>query len=230
MTSVLIVEDAPEYRELLVTLFGDNGFDVQSAADGETAVDIARASVPEVVVLDVGLDGIDGVEVCRRIRTFSDAYVIMLTARDEEVDRLVGLSVGADDYVTKPFFPRELLARVSALLRRPRAGAAAQDGGPAVRRCGELELDPRACSVSLGGVELELTPIEYGILDALTEHAQATLSRQQLLDRVWGPNWFGDDHVVDVHVSNLRRKLGDDPRRPQYVRTVRGFGYRLGTP
>jgi DNA-binding response OmpR family regulator len=230
MTSVLIVEDAPEYRELLVTLFGDNGFDVQSAQDGEAALDMARASVPEVVVLDVGLGGIDGVEVCRQIRTFSDAYVIMLTARDEEVDRLVGLSVGADDYVTKPFFPRELLARVNALLRRPRAGVDARDPVPAVRRCGALELDPGGSCVSLDGVELELTPIEYGILDALTEHPRATLSRQQLLDHVWGPSWFGDDHVVDVHVSNLRKKLGDDPRSPQYVRTVRGFGYRLGAP
>ena len=230
MTSVLIVDDAPEYRELLVALFDDNGFDVQAAQDGEAAVDLARTSAPEVVVLDVGLGGIDGVEVCRRIRTFSDAYVIMLTGRDEEVDRLVGLSVGADDYVTKPFFPRELLARVNALLRRPRAGVTAQGSAPAVRRCGALQLDPRGSCVSLDGVELELTPIEYGILDALTEHPQATLSRQQLLDHVWGPSWFGDDHVVDVHVSNLRKKLGDDPRSPQYVRTVRGFGYRLGTP
>jgi len=230
MTSVLIVEDAPEYRELLVTLFGENGFDVESATDGEAAVDLARTVVPEVIVLDVGLSGIDGVEVCRRIRTFSDAYVIMLTARDDEVDRLVGLSVGADDYVTKPFFPRELLARVNALLRRPRSGNGAQPAATAVRRCGELELDPAGTRVSLSGVELELTPIEYGILDALTGHPQATLSRQQLLDHVWGPNWFGDDHVVDVHVSNLRRKLGDDPRSPQYVRTVRGFGYRLGAP
>jgi len=230
MTSVLIVEDSPEYQELLATLFGDNGFDVRSAPDGETALDLARASAPEVVVLDVGLGGIDGVEVCRQIRTFSDAYVIMLTARDEEVDRLVGLSVGADDYVTKPFFPRELLARVNALLRRPRAGAGANGGRAPVRRCGALELDPGGSCVSLDGVELELTPIEYGILDALTEHPHATLSRQQLLDHVWGPAWFGDDHVVDVHVSNLRRKLGDDPRSPQYVRTVRGFGYRLGAP
>ena len=119
---------------------------------------------------------------------------------------------------------------MSALLRRPRAAGAGQDPAPAVRRCGDLELDPRASCVTLSGVELELTPIEFRILDALTEHPNATLSRQQLLDHVWGPSWFGDDHVVDVHVSNLRKKLGDDPRSPQYVRTVRGFGYRLGAP
>ena len=225
MTRVLIVEDAPEFVELLTGLFERDGFDVSVALDGEAAVELARAESPEIVVLDVGLQGIDGVEVCRRIRTFSDAYVIMLTARVEEVDRLVGLSAGADDYVTKPFFPRELIARVNALLRRPRIDQ--RDDG--IRRFGDLEVDPRASSVRVGGKEVGLTRLEFGILDALTENPRSTLSRRQLLDHVWGPDWFGDDHVVDVHVSNLRKKLGDDPADPQYVRTVRGFGYRLGT-
>jgi len=225
---VLVVEDAPEYCELLVALFEGNGFEVRVAEDGETAVELARSFAPDVIVLDVGLGGIDGVEVCRRIRTFSDTYVLMLTARDEEVDRIVGLSVGADDYVTKPFFPRELLARVQALQRRPRSGAGISGEEAGVRRLGELVLDLQARSVTLSGVELELTPIEYGLLEALSENPRITLSRQQLLDRVWGPTWFGDDHVVDVHVSNLRKKLGDDPRNPRFLRTVRGFGYRLG--
>ena len=225
---MLVVEDAPEYCELLVALFEGNGFEVRVAEDGETAVELARSFAPDVIVLDVGLGGIDGVEVCRRIRTFSDTYVLMLTARDEEVDRIVGLSVGADDYVTKPFFPRELLARVQALQRRPRSGAGVSGEDAGVRRLGELVLDLQARSVTLSGVELELTPIEYGLLEALSENPRITLSRQQLLDRVWGPTWFGDDHVVDVHVSNLRKKLGDDPRNPRFLRTVRGFGYRLG--
>ena len=225
---MLVVEDAPEYCELLVALFEGNGFEVRVAEDGETAVELARSFAPDVIVLDVGLGGIDGVEVCRRIRTFSDTYVLMLTARDEEVDRIVGLSVGADDYVTKPFFPRELLARVQALQRRPRSGAGISGEEAGVRRLGELVLDLQARSVTLSGVELELTPIEYGLLEALSENPRITLSRQQLLDRVWGPTWFGDDHVVDVHVSNLRKKLGDDPRNPRFLRTVRGFGYRLG--
>ena len=228
MGKVLVVEDAPEYCELLVALFEGNGFEVRVAEDGETAVELARSFAPDVIVLDVGLGGIDGVEVCRRIRTFSDTYVLMLTARDEEVDRIVGLSVGADDYVTKPFFPRELLARVQALQRRPRSGAGVSGEDAGVRRLGELVLDLQARSVTLSGVELELTPIEYGLLEALSENPRITLSRQQLLDRVWGPTWFGDDHVVDVHVSNLRKKLGDDPRNPRFLRTVRGFGYRLG--
>jgi DNA-binding response OmpR family regulator len=228
MTGVLIVEDAPEFRDLLVALFEGGGFDVHWATEGEAAVELARVHAPELVVLDVGLGGIDGVEVCRRLRMFSDAYVIMLTARANEVDRLIGLSVGADDYVIKPFFPRELMARVGALMRRPRSASPPAAVGSGVRRLGRLELDPAARSVSLDGVELELTRIEYELLDALSENDRVTLSRQQLLDRVWGPSWFGDDHVVDVHISNLRRKLDDDPREPRFIRTVRGFGYRLG--
>ena len=228
MHKVLVVEDAAEFRELLVTLFEGNGFEVRTAEEGLAAIELARSFAPDVIVLDVGLRGIDGVEVCRRIRTFSDTYVIMLTARDEEVDRLVGLSVGADDYVTKPFFPRELLARVQALMRRPRSAAVADAPDAGARRFGELVLDTQAHEVSLSGSRLDLTPLEYGLLDALSENPRLTLSRRQLLDQVWGPSWVGDEHVVDVHLSNLRRKLGDDPRDPVYIRTVRGFGFRFG--
>ncbi len=228
MTSVLIVDDAAEYRELLSGLFQSSGFDVLTAEDGESAVELVRSQTPDVVLLDVGLRGIDGLEVCRVIRTFSDVYVIMLTARAEEVDRLVGLSIGADDYVTKPFFPREVLARVQALMRRPRAADALAGQAPGIRRFGDLTIDTEAHIASMSGAELELTRIEYELLAALCENPRLTLSRRQLLDSVWGESWFGDDHVVDVHMSNLRRKLGDDPREPRYVRTVRGFGYRLG--
>jgi DNA-binding response OmpR family regulator len=226
MHKALVVEDAAEFRELLVALFEGNGFEVRATEEGETAVELARSFAPDVIVLDVGLGGMDGVEVCRRIRTFSDSYVLMLTARDEEVDRLIGLSVGADDYVTKPFYPRELLARVQALMRRPRAHGGSGTAGE--RRLGDLVIDVDAREASLAGHPLELTPIEYGLLDALSENPRLTLSRRQLLDRVWGTGWFGDDHVVDVHLSNLRKKLGDDPRDPRYVRTVRGFGFRFG--
>lgn len=237
MRSVLIVEDAPEYRELLKGLFSQAGFETRWTDDSETAVELARAAEPDVIVLDVGLKGIDGAEVCQRIRAFSDAYILMLTARGEETDRLLGLSVRADDYITKPFFPRELIARINALLRRSRAapaGASDRDSSPGanpdVRCFGPLEIDSPARRVVLDGVELELTRIEYELLDALSENPRLSLSRQQLLDRVWGPTWLGDDHVVDVHVSNLRRKLGDDPRAPRFIRTVRGFGYRLELP
>lgn len=236
-TSVLVVEDAPEIAELLEEILRREHFEVTTATDGEVAVETARAATPDVVVLDVSLPGLDGIEVCRRLRTFSDAYVVMLTGRVEETDRLVGLAVGADDYLTKPFSPRELVARIRAMLRRPRTGAAATANGNGhgaapddheIRRFGDLAIDVGAREVTLGGDEIELSRIEFELLDALSDNARISLSRDQLLERVWGPNWFGDDHVIDVHVSNLRRKLGDDPRTPRYVRTVRGFGYRMG--
>ena len=223
--SALVVDDAEEFRELVGSVLRRDGFRVETAADGDGALATARSSDPDVVVLDIGLPGIDGVEVCRRLRTFSDAYVVMVTARQEEVDKLIGLSVGADDYVTKPFSPRELVARIRAMLRRPRVG-----GGPdrgAVRRLGDLELDPDAREVRVQGRVVELTRIEFDLLGALSAHPRVALSRAQLLEQVWGPSWFGDDHVVDVHVSKLRQKLGDDPRAPRFLRTVRGVGYRL---
>ena len=149
----------------------------------------------------------------------------MLTARAEESDKLVGLSTGADDYVTKPFSPAELVARVRAMLRRPRASAAP----PAPRRFGELEIDPAAREVRVAGEPVELTKLEFDLLDALSAEPRVAFSRGQLLERVWGQGWFGDDHVVDVHLANLRRKLGDDASAQRYVRTVRGVGYRIGT-
>jgi DNA-binding response OmpR family regulator len=223
---VLVVEDAPEFRELVTTVLRRDGFAVESAADGPGALALAREFRPDVVVLDIGLPGMDGVEVCRRLRTFTDAYVVMLTGREDEVDKLIGLSVGADDYVTKPFSSRELVARLRAMLRRPRTGGA---GGPAgsLRRLGELEVDVAAREVRVGGRVVDLTRIEFDLLDALSEQPRVAFSRAQLLERVWGPTWFGDDHVVDVHVSKLRQKLGDDARAPRHVRTVRGIGYRL---
>jgi DNA-binding response OmpR family regulator len=224
----LVVDDAPEMRELVATVLRREGFVVETAADAGTALGTARAWLPDVVVLDLGLPGMDGVEVCRRLRTFSDAYVVMLTGRHDEVDRLIGLSVGADDYVTKPFSPRELVARVRAMLRRPRSGSAVSEGvARSVRRIGELEVDTDAHEVKVAGRVVELTKIEYDLLCALAERPRVALSRSQLLERVWGPNWYGDHHVVDVHVSKLRQKLGDDARAPRFVRTVRGYGYRL---
>jgi DNA-binding response OmpR family regulator len=224
----LVVDDAPEFRELVSTVLRREGFAVELASDGPGALAVARDFEPDVVVLDIGLPGMDGVEVCRRLRTFSDAYIVMLTGRQEEVDKLIGLSVGADDYVTKPFSARELVARVRAMLRRPRSGAvAATDGAQRLRRVGELDIDVAAREVKVAGRVVELTRIEFDLLDALSERPRVALTRAQLLERVWGPTWFGDDHVVDVHVSKLRQKLGDDARAPRHVRTVRGFGYRL---
>jgi len=221
----LVVDDAAEFRELVTTVLRREGFVVEAAADGPAAVATAREFAPDVVVLDIGLPGLDGVEVCRQLRTFSDAYVVMLTGRQEEVDKLIGLSVGADDYVTKPFSSRELVARIRAMLRRPRTAA----GGAArpARRIGELEVDVAAREVKVAGEVVELTRIEFDLLDVLSEQPRVAFTRAQLLERVWGPNWFGDDHLVDVHISKLRQKLGDDARSPRHVRTVRGVGYRL---
>jgi DNA-binding response OmpR family regulator len=180
-----------------------------------------------VVVLDLGLPGLDGIEVCRRLRTFSDCYVVMLTARSEEVDKLVGLGVGADDYLTKPFSPRELVARVRAMLRRPRAAATDADVEPA-RTFGSLRVDVVSREVYVDGTPVELTRTEFDVLAALSARPRMAFSRRQLIDAVWGDGWVGDEHLVDVHIGHLRRKLGDDPALPRFVRTVRGIGYRMG--
>jgi DNA-binding response OmpR family regulator len=193
---------------------------------------VARDVDPDVVVLDLGLPGIDGLEVCRQLRTFSDAYVVMLTARDTEVDTIVGLSVGADDYVTKPFSPRELVARIRAMLRRPRTVPAVPalpaDEAPA-RVFGPLSIDTGSRQVFLDGEPIHLTRTEFDILSALSSRPGVVWSRRQLIDAVWGEPWVGSDHLVDVHVGHLRHKLGDDPAEPRFVFTVRGVGYRMGS-
>jgi DNA-binding response OmpR family regulator len=224
----LVVDDEPPLVRLVSSYLERDGFQVQAAGDGEQAVELARAWAPEVIVLDLMMPRVDGIEACRQIRTFSDAYIVMLTARAEEVDKLVGLGVGADDYLTKPFSPRELVARIRAMLRRPRAAAPTAAPATPVRQVGELTVDPAAREVHLRGRPVELTRLEFDLLDALSERPRVVLSRRQLLERVWGPDWYGDEHLVDVHIANLRRKLGDDPRRPRYVLTVRGVGYRMG--
>ena len=221
----LVVDDEPSLVKLVTSYLEREGFWVASAADGERAVDFARELDPDVIVLDLMLPGIDGIEACRRIRAFSNAYIVMLTARVEEIDRIVGLSTGADDYLTKPFSPGELMARVRAMLRRPRT---TREQSSAVRRVGDLEIDPGAREVRRGGEPIELTKIEFDLLDVLSAEPRVVFGREQLLARVWGADWFGDDHVVDVHIANLRAKLGDDPRAPSYVRTIRGVGYRIG--
>jgi DNA-binding response OmpR family regulator len=224
----LVVDDEPPLVRLVTSYLERDGFQVQAAGDGQQAVELARTFQPEVIVLDLMLPGVDGIEACRRIRTFSDAYIVMLTARAEEVDKLVGLGVGADDYLTKPFSPRELVARIRAMLRRPRAAATGEAAAGPVRRLGELTVDPAAREVHLQGRPVELTRLEFDLLEALSERPRVVLSRRQLLERVWDADWVGDDHLVDVHIANLRRKLGDDPRAPRYIVTVRGVGYRMG--
>lgn len=217
---VLIIEDDAQMAESTRVLLEKESLDVAVCADAESGLARARELPADLVVLDLGLPGIDGIEACRRLRTFSDAYVIMLTGLDTETDRVIGLSVGADDYLAKPYSARELVARIRAMQRRPRT----RSGGAPVRRFGALQIDPGAREVTVDGETVELSRTEFDLLDALAAQPRMTLSRQQLLELVWGEGWFGDDHVIDVHMSNLRRKLGD----PAYVSTVRGYGYRMG--
>lgn len=219
---VLVVDDEAPIVELLAGYLVREGFDVSSTSDGPSAIAAVQASRPDVVILDVMLPGLDGIEVCRRIRTFSDAYILMLTARSEEIDRIMGLTVGADDYLVKPFSPREVVARVKALLRRPRASGVTAPAPPP-----GLAIDVARHVVRVDGSAVELTALEFSLLATLARDPGVVVSRQELLDRVWGPEFVGDDHLVDVHVANLRRKLGDEPTRPRFVETVRGVGYRL---
>lgn len=221
------MDDEPSLTRVVAGYLEHEGFEVTTAPDGEQALAAARRDPPDVVVLDLMLPGIDGIEVCRQLRTFTDAYVIMLTARSEEVDTLIGLSVGADDYMTKPFSPRELTARIRGLLRRPRTTA--QTGGdPSVRTIGDLSLDTQSRQVHVGQTPVELTRTEFDLLDALSERPKLAYTRRQLIERVWGQDWVGDERLVDIHIAHIRAKLGDDAATPRYVLTIRGIGYRMG--
>ena len=229
---VLVVEDEPPLADLVRTYLEHAGLAVQLRDTGPDAVAAVRDWAPDVVVLDLGLPGMDGIEVCRLIRTFSDCYVVMLTARSDEVDTLVGLSVGADDYVTKPFRPRELVARVQALLRRPRRVGSEPAGElteelPA-KVVGDLRIDVAGREVEVAGRQIELTRTEFDLLATLASRPGLAWSRRRLIDEVWDEAWVGDEHLVDVHIAHLRRKLGDDPAAPRFVLTVRGVGYRIG--
>lgn len=227
----LVVDDEPALAELVGDYLNRDGFEVSLAHDGQQAIEQARRVDPDVMVLDLGLPLIDGVEVCRVVRTFSDCYIVMLTARTEEIDKLIGLSVGADDYMAKPFSPRELVARIHAMLRRPRTspeGAGQPSPVRPARVFGALSIDVAGREVHVDGESVALTRTEFDVLEALAAQPRLVFSRRQLIDAVWDQAWVGDEHLVDVHVAHLRRKLGDDPSSPRYVRTIRGIGYRMG--
>jgi DNA-binding response OmpR family regulator len=226
----LVVDDEVPLANIIASYLEREHFEVTVAHNGQDAVSLAREIEPDVVVLDLALPGIDGVEACRQLRTFSDAYVVMLTARDTEMDTIIGLSVGADDYVTKPFSPRELVARIRAMLRRPRTVSAATEADVVPDRVfGALRIDVAGREVFIDDELITLTRTEFDVLAALSGRPGVVLSRRQLLDAVWTESWVGNEHLVDVHVGHLRRKLGDDPATPRYVITVRGVGYRMGS-
>ncbi|TFC89983.1 response regulator transcription factor [Cryobacterium sp. TMT4-31] len=225
---VLVVDDEVPLLELVAGYLERDGFDVQTSADGQSAVTTARNWAPAIIVLDLGLPGMDGIEVCRTVRTFTDCYIIMLTARVDEIDKLVGLSVGADDYLTKPFSPRELVARVRAMLRRPRPSEQAAALGTPPLVFGSLQIDVGGREVRRSGEAVDLTRTEFEVLAALAGQPRIVFSRQQLIDAVWGDGWMSDPHLVDVHIGHVRRKIGDDPASPVFIRTVRGVGYQMG--
>ncbi len=221
LIDVLVVDDSPDFQQLLADAIHHDGHRVHLAGDGAEAMELLDVVDPDVVLLDLVLPGMDGLEVCRRIRAVSDVYIIMVTDDATELDKVLGLAVGADDYLTNPFSLAELVARIGAMLRRPRRGMAEPDG----RRFGPLVVDSAAREVRLHGIDVGLTRIEFEIIAALSERPGTVFSRPMLIDAVWGPNWVGDDHLVDVHIANLRKKI--DKGELRHIKTVRGIGYRM---
>jgi len=221
---ILVVDDEKKIRDLLTAYLRSDGFEVAEASDGATALATIRRTEPDLVILDVMMPGMDGIEVLRELRKTSDVFVMMLTARAEETDKLIGLSVGADDYLTKPFSPRELVARAKAILRRGRERAIADEE---LLRFENLTVDLSKREVTRGKTTCDLTALEFDLLAAMASAPGRVFSRRQLVERVWGWDFFGDERVVDVHIRNLRKALGDNAADPEVIGTVRGVGYKL---
>jgi DNA-binding response OmpR family regulator len=221
---ILVVDDEAGIRELVGTYLREEGYRVYEAADGEDALERFRAEPPDLVVLDLRLPGIDGLDVLREMRRNSETFVIVLTARAEEIDKLLGLELGADDYITKPFSPRELVARVRAVLRRSRPSDGA---GEAALEFEGLVIDAERREVQVDGDLVELTALEFDLLAALASAPGRVFTRRQLIERVWGWDFYGDERLVDVHVRNLRKAIADPADEPRFVGTVRGVGYKL---
>jgi two-component system response regulator RegX3 len=223
MTRVLVVEDEQSYRDPLTYLLRREGFEVGEAATGPAALAEFERTGADLVLLDLMLPGMSGTEVCRQIRTTSTVPVIMVTARDDEVDKVLGLELGADDYVTKPYSSRELLARIRAVLRR---GRELEQEHPKLQ-AGPVQLDVESHQVTVGGTKISMPLKEFELLEMFLRNPGRVLTRQQLIDRVWGPGHVGDPKTVDVHVKRLRAKIETDPSRPALLTTVRGLGYKL---
>ncbi len=220
---ILVVDDEQTTLDTARAYLEQAGFRVETASDGRSALVAARAFQPDLVVLDIMLPELDGLEVLQRLRQTSSVYVLMLTARVDEVDKIVGLSMGADDYMAKPFSPRELVARIRAVLRRARTSDA-REPSLLFRR---LRIDPEARRIWKDGDEIMLTQIEYDLASALARNAGRVLSREQLIEQVWGHDYYGDERIVDVHIGRVRKKIEDDPTEPTLIITVRGAGYRF---
>jgi len=228
MPLILVVDDEQLITDSLSYSMKREGLHVATVADGLSALKAVEELKPDLIVLDLMLPDISGVEVCRRLRTFTTTPVIMLTARGEEIDRVLGLEVGADDYLAKPFSFRELLARIQAMLRRVQLDRQATQPQPMSTR--HLNLDPAARRVFKGETELQLSAREFDLLSILMKNAGRAMSRDELIKLVWGDDWVGDPRTLDVHVRWLRLKIEEDPASPQYIQTVRGYGYRFAGP
>ncbi len=222
---VLVIEDSPEFRLMVATVLENAGHEVVLASDGSKGLELAGSTNPSVIVLDLGLPDIDGLEVCQKLRSFTDAYVLMLSGRDGQEDKYEGLTVGADEYLTKPFEAKELLLRIEVLLRRPRSSASQPEPGSTGVSFGDVRIEEDARRVWVGDREVNLTKIEFAMLQALADEVGAARSRAAIATAVWGPHWVGDDHVINVHMANLRKKLDVDSVKR--IVTVRGIGYRL---
>ncbi|MGB9660435.1 MAG: response regulator [Moorellaceae bacterium] len=221
---ILVVDDEPAILELVTYNLEQAGFTAITAADGETALKLVEKEKPDLVILDVMLPKIDGFEICRTLRARGNTPILMLTARREEVDRVLGLELGADDYLTKPFSPRELVARVRAILRRVSESSNRQEGMIAV---GDLVINPDSHEVKMRGKPVDLTLKEYQLLKFLAENPGRVFTREALLDRLWEGEYFGDTRTIDVHIRHLREKIEEDPSNPRYILTVRGVGYKF---
>lgn len=224
MTLVLVVEDEPNLREPLVYLLEKEGYEVIEAEDGNQAVDAYKRKNPDLILLDLMLPGISGNEVCRVIRQESQVPIIMITAKDTEIDKVVGLEIGADDYITKPYSTRELLARMKAVLRRGSEPLATDTG---ILKAGPVVMDLDRHTVSVSGEPIQMPLKEFELLELLIENVNRVLTRGQIIDRVWGSNYFGDTKTLDVHVKRVRSKIEEDPSRPRHLITVRGLGYKF---
>jgi two-component system response regulator RegX3 len=226
MTKVLIVEDEQSLREPLVYLLKKEGFETAEAEDGQKAIELFDKGGIDLILLDLMLPGISGNEVCRIIRQTSQVPIIMITAKDSEIDKVVGLEIGADDYVTKPYSTRELLARMKAVLRR-QGQVVSSEVGPGILEAGSVRMDLDRHIVEVHGEKISMPLKEFELLELLLENVNRVLTRGQIIDRVWGANYYGDTKTLDVHIKRIRSKIEDDPARPEHLLTVRGLGYKF---
>jgi DNA-binding response OmpR family regulator len=224
-SSILVVDDDPGVLDVVSFMLRREGFDVDEERDGAAALEAARTKNYDIVILDIMLPGVSGTDICRELRSESDVPILMLTARDAEIDRVLGLELGADDYVTKPFSTAELLSRVRAILRRRELDRA--NGGATLRNLGGLQIDLSRHEVRVDGDRVHLTLSEFKVLALLAEQPDAVISRKELMQHLWASEHVGDEHACEVHISNLRRKIERDPSQPQRLVTVRGMGYKL---